>query len=93
MSESGPEIIPGLKRSQLYYAQAVQPILQTAFLHLPHSPGLIGYGSDMFGIDTPLSRDHMWGPRLVLFLPEQNFISLRAQVDATLRKLACLYQP
>jgi hypothetical protein len=78
--------IHGLELSERYYFDAVQPLLRKAFPDLRHSAALIGYGSDVIGLDTPMSRDHMWGPRLILFLPETNFDSTLAAVDAILRQ-------
>ena len=87
-----PEFIPGLKLSQLYYREAVQPILAQRFPGLAHSAALIGFGSDVIGFDDARSRDHLWGPRLVLFLPEEGFDAqkqalcdvLRAELPTTL---------
>jgi Domain of unknown function (DUF4037) len=81
-----PEFIPGLKLSELFYQEAVRPIMDAHFPGQAHSAALVGYGSDVISFDTPLSRDHMWGPRLVLFLPETEFERLRAPVDDALRK-------
>lgn len=80
-----PEFIPGLLLSQRFYREVVAPILARDFPRLAHSACLIGYGSDVIGLDTPMSRDHMWGPRLVLFLPEDGFEETRAALDAVLR--------
>lgn len=82
---SRPAFVPGLELSRRYYAEAVAPILARAFPGLPHSAALVGYGSDVIGFDDPRSRDHMWGPRMVLFLPEPGFEDIRAGVDAALR--------
>jgi hypothetical protein len=62
--------LPGLELSRRFYTQAVKPVLAQRFPGLRYTAGLVGYGSDVLGFDTPMSRDHMWGPRLVLFLPE-----------------------
>ena len=51
--------IPGLELSRQFYFSAVQPILEADFPGLPHTAGLIGFGSDVIGCDTPTSRDHM----------------------------------
>ncbi|GAP08003.1 MAG TPA: DUF4037 domain-containing protein [Anaerolinea thermolimosa] len=72
-SKPQPEFIPGLKLSQMYYEEAVGPLLARHFPGLRHTAALIGFGSDVLGFDDERSRDHMWGPRLVLFLPEENF--------------------
>jgi hypothetical protein len=80
-----PAFIPGRELSRRFYAEAVAPILQRRFPGLPHSAALVGYGSDTIGFDDARSRDHMWGPRMVLLLPETNFAATQAAVDAALR--------
>lgn len=79
------EFIPGLKLSELYYHEAIQPLLENHFPGLAHSAALIGSGSDVIGFDTPLSTDHGWGPRLVLFLPPDRFDRWCQPIDETLR--------
>jgi hypothetical protein len=74
------DFIPGLQLSQFYYHEAVQPILAEHLPGLAHSAALIGYGSDVLGFDDPRSRDHMWGPRLVLFLPQDGFAARKEAV-------------
>jgi hypothetical protein len=81
-----PEFIPGLQLSQAFYWEAVRPILETHFPGLPHSAALLGYGSDVIGLDTPVSRDHGWGPRLILFLAPDNFPSVQPLVNEALRQ-------
>lgn len=80
-----PEFIPGLKLSELYYNEAVRPILAQHFAGLPHTAALIGFGSDVIGFDDARSRDHMWGPRLVLLLPEDGFEAQNQAVCDVLR--------
>jgi hypothetical protein len=80
-----PPFIPGLRLSEMYYHEVVRSLLERSFPGLHHSAALIGYGSDVIGFDTVQSTDHMWGPRLVLFLPETGFDSQRDSIDAVLR--------
>ena len=81
-----PAFLPGIELSHLYYLDAVAPILAHDFPRLPHSAGLVGYGSDTLRFDDQRSRDHMWGPRMVLFLPEDGFSAARQAVDNALRE-------
>ena len=81
-----PEFIPGLQLNDAYYCEAVLPILERHFPALHYTAALVGYGSDVLGYDTPVSRDHLWGPRLVLFLPPEQFQTTRAAVLETLRQ-------
>jgi hypothetical protein len=67
-----PAFIPGLQLSHLFYEEAVRPLLEEHFPELPYSAGLLGYGSEVQGFDTERSTDHNWGPRLLLFLREED---------------------
>lgn len=80
-----PEFMPGLKLSEAYYHEAVKPILQRHFPDLPHSAALIGFGSDVIGFDNQQSTDHMWGPRLILFLSDPDHALWHEQVNQALR--------
>ena len=68
-----PEFVPGLQLSQAFYHEAVRPVLNKYFPGLAHSAALIGSGSEVLGFDTPMSSDHHWGPRVLLFLHEQEY--------------------
>ncbi|MBA3873916.1 MAG: DUF4037 domain-containing protein [Anaerolineae bacterium] len=68
-----PEFIPGLQLSETFYHEAVRPILDTHFPGLAYSAALVGSGSEVLGFDTPMSSDHHWGPRVLLFLNETDF--------------------
>jgi hypothetical protein len=81
-----PEFIPGLLLNEGYYWEAVRPILDRQFPGLPHSAALIGFGSDVIGFDTPVSRDHLWGPRLLLFLTPEDIEARKAAVFESLRQ-------
>jgi hypothetical protein len=83
-----PEFISGLRLGSLFYEEAVKPVLVSEFAGLVHSAALIGYGSEVLGYDTPLSTDHEWGPRLLLFLTEDDYESRGEQITEVLgRKL------
>jgi Domain of unknown function (DUF4037) len=78
--------IPGLELNRLYYREAVAPILETDFPQLTYSAALIGYGSDVLGYDSERSTDHEWGPRLLLFLSEEDHDSLASQITESLAR-------
>ena len=81
-----PEFIPALKLSEAFYHEAVRPILERHFPGLPHSAALAGYGSELLGFDTPVSRDHLWGPRLMLFLTGEDMQQRRDAIHEALRR-------
>ena len=76
--------IQGLRLSELFYEEAVKPILAQHFPDLTYSAALLGTGSEVLGFDTPQSMDHDWGPRLMLFLAEADLETYRDKIDQTL---------
>jgi len=83
MNQTQP-FIPGLELSELFYREAVWPILSSCgYASLAHSAGLLDSGSEVFGFDTPMSTDHHWGPRVLIFLQADD----HAQLSNELRKL------
>jgi hypothetical protein len=82
---SSVPFIPGLELNRRYYEEAVAPIINKILPELNYTAALIGYGSDVLGMDTPMSRDHMWGPRLSIFLPEDDFAETSGQINHVLR--------
>ncbi len=79
------KFIKGLKLNEGYYKDVVKEIIESNYPELNYSAGLIDYGSDVFGFDTPVSMDHNWGPRLILFLSEQDFDECQKRLDNLLR--------
>jgi len=73
------QFINGVQLNEMFYREAVAPILSAAFPELRYSASLIGYGSDVLGYDSERSTDHEWGPRLLIFLPDKDY---RAQADS-----------
>jgi hypothetical protein len=64
--------ISGKELSNQFYLHAVRPILADHFPGLKHAAALIGEGSEVLGFDDEVSTDHHWGPRVTLFLEEEN---------------------
>jgi hypothetical protein len=64
--------VPGLRLSELFYPEAVEPLLREHFGEVTHSAARIGAGSEVLGFDTERSADHEWGPRLQLFLSPED---------------------
>lgn len=76
--------IPGLELSEVFYHEAVHPILERRYPGLRHAAARLDYGSDVLGFDTPQSRDHGWGPKVTLFLQEADDGALRESLYETL---------
>jgi hypothetical protein len=56
--------VPGLELARAYYEEVVSGIVG----EVEHSAALLGWGSDVLGLDTERSTDHGWGPRLQVFV-------------------------
>jgi hypothetical protein len=80
------KFIKGLDLNEMFYQQAVKPVLDVHFPDLAYSAALLGQGSDVLGFDTVQSTDHDWGPRLFLFLAEANLESHRDPIDQVLEQ-------
>jgi hypothetical protein len=77
--------LPGLQLCEVFYHDAVRPLLERAYPGLPHAAARIGPGSDVLGYDSARSTDHDWGPRLTLFLDAGDAARHGAGIDALLR--------
>lgn len=78
------QFIPGLKLSELFHKEAVKPVLDLEFPQLRYSAALIDSGSEVLGFDTPQSRDHNWGPRVLLFLPKADYREKQDKISTVL---------
>ena len=69
----------GLELSERYFLECGLPMLRAEFPSLlPHlSAGLLGSGSECFGYDDEISRDHDFEPGFCLLLPEEDVIDRR----------------
>ena len=76
----------GLQLAKHFYFDCVRQIIAAQLPELAgaYAAGLIGYGSDVLGNDDELSRDHEWGPRLVLFLREIDHRRFAEKLDKIL---------
>src|SRR5438552_2306768 len=80
------DFIPGLRLSELFYHEAVGPILASSFPTLQYSCALLGSGSEVLGLDTPQSTDHHWGPRLQIFVSVDDYAAHAASMNQALSK-------
>ena len=78
--------MPGLELNRQFFIGVVRPLLTARFPDLAYSAGLLGYGSDVLGYDTEISTDHEWGPRLLLFLSEQDYPALTQTISNTFQR-------
>ena len=69
----------GLELARAYYEQFGRPMLEAQFPELlSHiAVGLFGSGSECFGFDDDISRDHDFEPGFMLLLPGEDAVSRR----------------
>jgi hypothetical protein len=75
-----PEFVPGRELARAFYEEVVRELVGD----VEHSAALLGWGSDVLGLDTERSTDHGWGPRLRVFVDASEVERVRAAVDAGL---------
>jgi hypothetical protein len=80
-----PEFIKGLELSRLFFEEAVRPVVEAEFPRLRYAAARLGSGSEVLGFDTEMSADHGWGPRVDLFLAEEDYEGARRGLDEALR--------
>ena len=66
----------GLELSEKFYKEYGEPMLQENFSDiLPYiAVGLAGSGSECYGYDDEISRDHDFEPGFCIFIPEEIFL-------------------
>lgn len=74
----------GLELSRRYYAEVGRPALEKQFPDLLSrmAVGLAGEGSECFGFDDAVSRDHDWGPGFCIWLGDEDYKNFGKEVQA-----------
>lgn len=69
----------GLELSRAFFEECGRPMLEAQFPELmPYlAAGIFGSGSECFGYDDEVSRDHDFEPGFCLFLPEESVVDRR----------------
>ncbi len=80
----GGGFVPGVRLADEFYSEVVRPLLEAEFPGLGYAAALIGAGSEVLGFDSERSTDHDWGPRLLVFLEDEEAERLGVAVDEML---------
>ena len=72
--KSSSDAVKGIDICRKYYETYVRPMIDGKFPEYASriAVGLAGEGSDAFGFDDELSRDHDWGPSVVLWISRET---------------------
>ncbi len=79
----------GLELSRLFYEQKGAQMLKEKFGDKTEriAVGLVGEGSECFGFDDEISRDHDWGPSFCLWINEEDYRLFGNELDKEYKAL------
>jgi hypothetical protein len=74
----------GLELAERYYEECGHPLVAERFATYQDriAAGLVGEGSECFGFDDGLSRDHDWGPGFCLWLSADDHAEIGVELQA-----------
>lgn len=83
----------GLELSRLYYNEIFLPACRKRFPSAEghFAAGLVGEGSECFGYDDEWSQDHSFGPRLCIWLTQEDYVCYSQDLSALWRDLPDMF--
>jgi len=86
--------VKGLDLAEAYYREIGAPMISNLFPEFVDriATGLVGPGSECFGFDDRLSRDHDWGPAFCMWLSAKDFGAIGRSLQAAYEKLPQSFQ-
>jgi hypothetical protein len=87
-------MMKGLELAKAYYDHLGAPMLRERFPELFDriAVGLIGPGSECFGFDDDISRDHDWGPAFCMWLTQDDYQKYGKELQKTYNELPKVFQ-
>ncbi len=81
--------VKGLALCREYYETYGRPMIEEQFGDYAGriAVGLVGKGSDCFGYDDELSRDHDWGPDFCMWVTEETFSKIGERLQSAYEQL------
>lgn len=89
-----PEAANGLALCRAYYETYGKPMIHEKFAAYENqiAVGLVGEGSDCFGYDDALSRDHDWGPGFCMWVSEELKEQIGEKLQAAYEALPASFE-
>ena len=93
LNSSDLKNIKGLELSKRYFYDIVFPEFEKSFQDiLPLCAfGLVGEGSECYGYDDELSKDHDFGPSVCIWLRKDNYLKYKYRINKVLETLPKTY--
>ena len=87
--EKKQESLTGLQISRMYYEQVGAGMIHEKFARFEAriAVGLVGEGSDCFGFDDEMSRDHDWGPGFCMWVDDVTYEAIGEALESEYEKL------
>ena len=79
----------GLELAKRLYEERARKLFENELPDLipQMAVGLVGEGSECFGFDDEISRDHDWGPAFCIWLPQEVLAANSGRLDSVLAEL------
>ena len=79
----------GLELSKAFFEEVGLPMLELEFGEYIDciAVGLVGDGSDCFGFDDDISKDHDWGPGFCIWLTREDYKKIGQKLQSAYQKL------
>jgi hypothetical protein len=73
----------GLELAEKFYQEVARPLLAERLSEFEQriAVGLVGEGSECFGFDDEISRDHDWGPGFCMWLTAGDYAEIGAELQ------------
>jgi hypothetical protein len=84
----------GLELCERYFREEGQPVLEREFGQLLSrmAIGLVGDGSECYGYDDEISRDHDWGPSFCIWLTKSDYEAVGEKIQKVYDGLPRTYE-
>jgi hypothetical protein len=84
----------GLELCERYFREEGQPVLEREFGQLLSrmAIGLVGDGSECYGYDDQISRDHDWGPSFCIWLTKSDYEAVGEKIQKVYDGLPRTYE-
>ncbi|MCI5597210.1 MAG: DUF4037 domain-containing protein [Lachnospiraceae bacterium] len=87
--EEEKPVVKGMDICRAYFYEVCYPVLEREFkTYLPRmAAGMVGEGSECYGFDDEISRDHDFGPSFQIYIPKEDMPIYGERLKMRLKRL------